>query len=256
MALEQAESKIERAKHHVSYLTQIVTEFFASGGSHSVEVIGYAGTTRRAHRIVENKPLPQDFSVVIGDAAHNLRTALDLATWEVISPFNPKRPRNVQFPFVEEVKDFEDALKRREIRRANEKIVDVFRKSKPYPGGNDDLYALHLLDIEDKHKLLTPSVVVLRSDELDLHRVDPSAPRVIFKDLTMVPNNDGLLPMTWNVDANAASAEVKKDATVKASFTIAFAKGQPFGGQVTISVLNRLVRQVEDVIDMFDLALI
>ena len=173
MALEGAMLKVERAKQHISELNTKATIFF-SQGAYQLGVRTNSESTRRALFVEAHKSIPPDFGLIIGDAIHGLRSALDLATWEIVSPLGPKKPEKVQFPFVKDPKDFEAALASREVKRASKDIVDQFRAAKPYPRGNDDLFGLHMLDIADKHKVLTPSVAVLSINALDLKAIDPT----------------------------------------------------------------------------------
>jgi hypothetical protein len=201
MPLEQAASKIERAKHHIDYLNRAWGQY-ASAPSHGLAIVQNAEGTQRTVRIVMSPAIPFEIALIIGDAVHNLRAALDLATWEIVSPFNPKRPKSVQFPFGQSRDRFEDALTTREIKRAGKKIVDAFCALEPYPKGKgEQLWKLDALDIADKHKLLIPSVAALSIDELAIRALDPSAPNFGFRGLTLIPNEHGDLPFSWNVDS-------------------------------------------------------
>jgi hypothetical protein len=133
MALEAAALKVERAKQHINELGRLTEAFFSEG--HGLRILSNPEATKRTLAVVSDKPIPPDFALIIGDAIHNLRSALDLATWEIISPLGPKNPNRVQFPFVKEADRLEGDLANREIKRASKKIVDAFRETKPYPRG-------------------------------------------------------------------------------------------------------------------------
>jgi hypothetical protein len=107
MPLEQAASKVERAKYHINDLKRAWGQY-ASMPSHGLAIVQNAEGTQRAIRVVMNPSMPPEIALIIGDAIHNFRAALDLATWEIISPFNPKRPKNVQFPFGQSRDRFEE----------------------------------------------------------------------------------------------------------------------------------------------------
>jgi hypothetical protein len=244
MPLEQASSKVERAKYHIHDLNRAWGQY-ASKPSHGLIVVQNAEGTQRTLRIVMDPPVPPEIAVILGDAVHNLRAALDLATWEIVSPLGPRSPKKVQFPFVESRDRFEDALAAREIKQADKKIVDAFRGLEPYPKGKGDLlWKLDALDIADKHKLLIPSIAVLSIDELMLREIDPSAHKVVIRGLTMIPNERGELPFGWLVNPKN-DAPLKDNPVIKATFQMSFAEGQQFENKLCISRLTAIANDVE-----------
>lgn len=255
MSLEQAESKIERAKHHIDDLDRVWREY-ASGSSHGLAIVQNAEGTRRTLRIVTNPPIPPAIASIIGDAVHNLRTVLDLATWEIVAPFGPKRPKSVQFPFVADKDRFEEALTSREIRRAGNKIVGAFRDLEPYPKGKgEQLWKFDALDIADKHKLLIPSIAALSIDMLAIRAIDPSAPNVAFKGVTMIPNELGDLPVNWAVGPEQGGP-LNSKAVVKATLEMAFARGQVFEDQLCVLQLRTIADDVAKAIVFLKTAMV
>lgn len=82
--LDGAWAKLERAKAHVDTITAGLPETPEQGV--------YALATRREYRadmgavavIAESVPeLPDNLSLLIGDALHNFRSSLDLAWWQL-----------------------------------------------------------------------------------------------------------------------------------------------------------------------------
>src|SRR6185312_12334861 len=165
--------KLERAKHHINDLNAKIGAFF---DGYSIAVFDNAETCERSVFLKADKPIPAEFSVIIGDAVHNLRTTLDHMTYEIISPYGPPNPDQVQFPFAPNEKALKSALAQRQIHLAGKDIVTKFRELKPYPGGNDLLHGLHKLDIFDKHALIFSIVGVLGLNALDLQQLGPDAP--------------------------------------------------------------------------------
>ena len=91
-----ARLKLERAKHHIQDLNRQVGKFFASGAV-TVTIEEYPERAQRAVVRKTNKPVPNEFSLILGDAIHNARVVLDLMTWEAITPYTQTR-KPVQFP--------------------------------------------------------------------------------------------------------------------------------------------------------------
>jgi len=96
--------------------------------------------------------LPQ-LSLIAGDALHNLRSALDLAWIEVLRVLELPRDRR-SFPFYKTKSDLQARLLKDAIdsKRPN-LFVCLLTQIRPHLGGDDVLYALHQLDIVDKHIL-------------------------------------------------------------------------------------------------------
>jgi hypothetical protein len=235
--------KLDRAKHHINDLNARTEVFF---DSHSIFVLDNIKAKQRSVFLKTDKSIPDEFSAIIGDAVHNLRSALDLLTNEIVRPHNPPRPKEVMFPFSPNAKSFKAILTQRQIHLAGEDIVAKFCDLKPYPRGNDLLYGLHALDILDKHTLIISTGAVLGLNALNLQTVDPNAPTDIPPILFFRAENQCL--MSWPYDPTIPA---KKDAYLDASFTIIFGPNQPFQGQIVIRVLRNLALRIQDAIDSF-----
>jgi hypothetical protein len=89
--------KIERAKEHVKDLNLAIGRFLSDRKSIDMIVDDNGRPGKRAIRIKYDKTTMMRFSTIIGDALHNLRSALDHMTWETISPF-ARNLGQAQFP--------------------------------------------------------------------------------------------------------------------------------------------------------------
>jgi hypothetical protein len=92
-----------------------------------------------------------DPEAIVGDCIHNLRTALDLMSCDLVRSVKGNDKR-VYFPFACE--EMDTVIKEKNFHRAGAAAVDLLKTFKPYRGGNELLRAIHDLDIEDKHKAL------------------------------------------------------------------------------------------------------
>lgn len=124
-------------------------------------------------------PLPTTLNVRIGEVLFNLRSALDLLAWALLSlipPDQPKpNPRNVYFP----VADSKDIYKGSEEKRKffPPGALKLFDELKPYypeegymsgkqVDGNEVLWDLHRIHKDDKHRTLL--MVVYRPTGIDI----------------------------------------------------------------------------------------
>lgn len=100
-----------------------------------------AGKT--TYSVNHSRPIPPEFSLIIGDAIHNTRAALDLLLFGMAGYVEPK----MAFPFGEDAEKANKAIKDRKIRVAGNKVFEAMRCLQPYPGGKGGaLYVLHQLD--------------------------------------------------------------------------------------------------------------
>lgn len=105
-------------------------------------------------------PVGLEPGAIVGDCIHNLRAALDLMSCE-LARINDKSDKDVYFPLGDDGDTYEKRIKDKNFHRTGSDCVDLLRTFQPYKGGNDDLRAIHDLDIEDKHRalILTPHTV-------------------------------------------------------------------------------------------------
>lgn len=146
-----ARLKVERAKAHIAEVEREVAAFLGRRPYRIVQELNLE-IERFAMLVSLTRPLPVMIPVIVGDAVHNLRTALDHALCAIVAA-EGKTIRDTTFPFAKLDADFEEVLKRK-ARKAPAPAKQACRDIKPYPGGNDLLVALHELDLMDKHQLV------------------------------------------------------------------------------------------------------
>ena len=166
-----ARLKLQRAEHHILDLNRVAHTYYAQKPIRLM-VLGEPKADRVTHFVKENVPLPAEVPLIIGDAVHNLRSALDMLMFELVGHL-ARRPENVQFPFARRAESLESTITNREANLAGEKVVREIKRSEPYKGGNRILYAIHELDVLDKHKLITP---VNRGVSFDMSKFKRMAP--------------------------------------------------------------------------------
>ena len=151
-------------------------------------------------------PIPDTLPMIIGDAVHNLRSALDhlaCALAELEIPTDSETGHSgIEFPiYISEGKfDRSGAAKIKKLATAAQ---DEIKSLQPYNAGDDArfqlLWALHQLDIIDKHRRI--SVMGGRYSLPATFR--PQARQgneVIFEGRIYIPFNDGDIIHILNVD--------------------------------------------------------
>jgi hypothetical protein len=150
-----ARLKIERANKHIADLELAISALEEANIATVQE-----DTNTRTEIVKHDNPGLADgllkLSLIAGDAIHNLRVALDYAWASAIERYVPTAiSGHNKFPVRDNRTDVEAALHGIEV---DTKCPALFKavvfEIQPYNCGNRLIYALHDLDISDKHLLL------------------------------------------------------------------------------------------------------
>jgi hypothetical protein len=147
-----ADLKFARAQAHLNTLEEQVKAFHASTPitlSPELE----PGTGALLHRAVVHKRPPVEWSLLVGDAVHNARSALDHIAWGLVEAGGGKPTRDTCFPIGDTEAAFNKSAKKA-LAGAAQSSIDAVSALKPWQGGDPNLWRLHQLDIVDKHRLL------------------------------------------------------------------------------------------------------
>lgn len=201
--------KWSRGNSHVALLQSKFGEWHASA---PVSIDAVLREDRLGIELVARVPkgIPKhEWSLDLGDAIHNLRSAFDAVAWGM-AHFNhaePTRPKSVSFPICTEQKQWEKALNDW-VGDLHPELQERLRIIQPFTympaGGVSVLSVLHDLDIQDKHRdILTVSADVQAINlggffEYEDHDT-PATPRVDM--LSDVKFGDGVVLGTIHAGA-------------------------------------------------------
>jgi hypothetical protein len=186
------------------------------------------------------QPFPEALGVIVGDAANNLRAALDHAVYGVaIGSGRVNNPREAYFPFSRTAVEFESNMKGR-CKHVPHEIYPLFRTLKPYRGGNTLLWALNELCVLDKHKTVTP----IGGGSLR-NKAHVSSTSGGFWKMPVIH--------TWDRAKNemillTARADAKIHHELDFTFFVAFDEIPTIEGRPLDGVLNEMVGEVESVL--------
>jgi hypothetical protein len=152
-----ARLKLERANNHIADLGAIVSALPDAYAS-TIE------TTEKLGQTVKYSPpdvtkIAADMAVIIGDAVHNLRVAVEYAYIGAVERHAPSVcDKHTKFPTGNTREEVENRLKGRKIDVLSPKLFNwILTGLKPYVvEGNCLAKMLHDLDVSDKHWLLIP----------------------------------------------------------------------------------------------------
>lgn len=242
--------KIDRAKHHINDLNGKINAYLAQR-PYTLVVIDDPEAEKRTVRIKTNIAIPDELSMILGDAIHNLRSALDLVVFGMVGNKAP-RPEAVQFPFASRVEALEATIKNRQVEFAGEKVVNAIKALKPYPGGDALLYGIHALDIADKHKLI---VAVGRVTQMPADLMNQFGLGATFVGDGVFHFAAGLTDLI-SIGLEFESPEHRRafrltetEAKIQPTFQICFPEGELFANQSVIVKLHEMVARVTEVAD-------
>ena len=116
--LTSAQLKFDRGCEHLNALHKAIGLFLANKKTYSV-LDEYDPQTQGYVRFLEAAPVPDEVSLLIGDAGHNFRSCLDHIAWQLAAAENPKgnitdhrKESEVSFPIY--------ASRRKYLRSGNE----------------------------------------------------------------------------------------------------------------------------------------
>jgi hypothetical protein len=238
--------KIKRANKHILEFDTIRKDFL-KGDFYRVFIDTKTDPGMSGLKM-ETNALPPDVPVVIGDAIHNLHSALDLLAYQIALEGGSSGDllEKVQFPFSKKRQDLIGALKGGEIKVAGKTVIDlIVNEVKPYPsseGGNEQVWALHRLDIVDKHRLLIPMVTVTKVTGINAE--DDRGNTV--QNLTLVLTGSGTM------GAVTTSGNLKITDKGKASGEITFREAGFFEGEAVLPTLKQLSQLIAGFVDAIE----
>lgn len=195
---ESAFLKIDRAERHLSEIKSIISEnqpFMYIYERNIVDGGGYLYAEK-------NESTVRVISLVAGDIIHNLRSAFDHFWWAAASPgTDDNKLKSLRFPFMSRHSndEFEVYADRCGLSQINGKSFRDFflengEKFQEYK--NDSLFDLHIMDIEDKHKLLLPIADYKEISRTRLTELVPDCPAGLPERMTLAANN---IDFRWSI---------------------------------------------------------
>jgi hypothetical protein len=240
--LLSARSKVERANHHIRDIERWLRAY-RDRNAHSVQIGTDAGEDSDGSGVRITNPAVQlpaeDLPCAVGDAVHNLRSALDhiAAAIYLAAGVNPEE---ATFPIDTDRKSLVRKRKYQEIERLAPGLAKIISDYECMNGVGDRLIAMNHLDRADKHRLLIVIAVVAETKVLTIN--DENSPDDFPADTVLVlPGN--------KAPAVASRAGRHNERSTKASVDIRFGKGEPFQDQSVIPTLHQLAQLVDKLID-------
>src|ERR1700730_6175391 len=243
--------KIERARKHIGDIESLVVDFTHSDDFHSVS-IEYDNKQRTNHLRfdVHTSRFPGDnIALAIGDALHNLRSALDFLWYEIVSECGGVPTKWTRFPVRDSTEELiavlDNVLNKKQI------TLDIYKfvldGVKPCKAGNYLIWGLDDLNIGDKHKLLVPVLKLMRFDDV---RLEDEKGSPLYENTFWIMDKSCSIRLR-EADDIMVTVKDKGHATA----TIVFDIGVPFQGEAVISALHRITEEATRTVKGFALLL-
>jgi hypothetical protein len=239
--------KVKRANGHIDEL-RLLTEPLLSRDLHVVQIHpdtpwpeGQLGPYMLMYQPM--KPIPETLALIIGDAVHNLRGALDHLATSIIRTIDKKAQPH--FPMCKKREDLKTGSAAATICLIEKALPGtdklLFEKIRPENGPEEHLWAFHGLDNDDKHNLLTP-VVTIANIFIPLVRSGQS------QAINCTTRNDAAREFTIEVSYEPITVQQDFETTVEVAFGIA----HDFDGQAVVPTLTQLAQLVSKTLDAFE----
>jgi hypothetical protein len=252
--------KIDRATRHIAEAQQHLRTF---GASHpcAIEVEENRETGWTAFKVTRVDVIPPVIAASVGDAVHNLRSALDHVTQQLWLTNNPGRyNRKVAFPTGRDRREFERAAQR-QTNGLRQDALDTIFAIEPYMRGKGgDLFILSELDNMDKHRLLV--TVMLSFQYINFGPAMAAALQKNRQDLQpdqhLVPNFRLLFggaeppPLQVGNEVFKLAPGIEVDLDRDVTFEVALDEPGLVRGKPVLGTLQHFTEQVSNTVALFE----
>jgi hypothetical protein len=154
-----ARLKIERANHHIVRMNARI-DLLEQSNVATVETDAKFGNQVIKHDIADKGGI-DCIALIAGDAFHNLKCSLDYAWVQTIKQLAPGAlGKFAKFPVYPTCDALKAALRGNGIDQTSAHLFSVMvSEIQPYAAGNHAIWPIHRLNIRDKHRLLTPTIL-------------------------------------------------------------------------------------------------
>ena len=235
--------KTERAKKHIRNLEGEIIAF-GMGEPYRIATEIDADTGEKIYRMKVFGGISGEWPLIIGDAVHNLRSALDHLAWQLVEANGSVPNDRTDFPIRKGPTEYENTTKRPKIEGISPGAVGILDSIKPYKGGNDTLWTLHQLDVFDKHRL--PIVTALVVDRVTITKAEGGTSRFVARFRREAFLEDGA-----EVGRMPPPFDDSDKVDFKLSLVVSFVEPKIVEGKAVVQLLNQFCAAVEGVVDLF-----
>lgn len=246
--LDAIRLKIKRAAHHIAELNTLLLAFRSL---HPYEVDSKPHRTPELdHTTLYVKSIadpPEEFPLIVGDAIHNMRSALDHLVWHLVEVGGGTPNKDTFFPICVDPDGrhkFQSAIGKGEIKKIPKGADKVLLAAQPYVSGNDTLRLIHDLDINDKHRLLI--TIATCYEEWSIMLGGSVELRFDQYDVRPLQAGDEIVNMP------TSTFERESIQNYKLRIDVAFGQSEVVQGKPIVPTLNEFLKFTDGVISQFE----
>jgi hypothetical protein len=246
--------KVDRAVYHIKALETAIQQFMDSNPYDAVRETD-AKSGDYSFRLKVHREIPLAWAALIGDAVHNLRSALDHLMVELVLANGGRPTKATEFPIFQNLQAY-DTKAAGKMTGASQQAIDLINAARSYKGGNDGLWQIHELDIIDKHRALVPAFGSFSALTIDpiktLRGIAPDLPEDLSMPLSIRPAERCPLEDGYELYHVAADQIGKVDDDPTFRIEIAFNEPGVLECEPIFPALGNLSELVKNVIMTFD----
>ena len=242
------EKKLDWARQHLRIVQESFRDFLGSDG-YSVEIEYHREQRQYVARIRAAKPVPDAWSLMVGDVVHNIRSALDALTHQLSMKHTPglteRQIVDIQFLICETDVEFSSPRGQRRLAHVHPDVRTAMRGLQPYHGqhgaGASPLSVLRDLSNIDKHRHLVLSDIILQGTSTFFS--PPNGPKRYRSSDYAGPFVDGAIVGQWPELGEGLDPCMHMDPNVVVD--IAFGQGTPAPNRSVRRTIEQIIAHIE-----------
>lgn len=252
MTKSSVKARLERSREQIGELEQ----FIQDNPPFTYVLETDRRSQQRSTMVKKDAEALQRIAILAGEALHNIRSALDHAYFEIVSPHVHKADHKlITFPCAKKRDELPSRAKSCRADRVSDlfhdKIIDL--GAHPEEGGNKILYILNTLNIDDKHRRPVPIADFKNINSATLQRHIPDFPSGLIH-FTAGANRRDICWRTHvlaNIDVGqpAPGTDGVFEKPIEIDIGLSFFLTDPFFQAPFIPTLKRFVETCEAAID-------
>ena len=256
--LDSIRVKALRAKDHLRCL-EAETHAYLASNPYVIGTKRDPHTRRLVYFISSVQPTPATLSTVLGDAIHNLRSALDHLAYQLVSIGTGTTPSShVYFPIADDAAKY-NKNRTKQLCGARPEAILAIDALTPYRVGNDVLWKLHKLDVIDKHRALITAGSAFRSIDLGSHlfrKFQGQEPRLAAIDTgqhsAFFRVADRMFPLQTGDELFIDGPDALVDDELQFQFDVAMGEPGVVAGESVLETIGPMMNLVDKIISSFE----
>jgi hypothetical protein len=239
-----AKLKVKRADKHIREVEGLIDQFlrenlhkYTTGLNQDSETGEYA--------VKLTMPIPslsgiESPNIAVGDAIHNLRTALDHVAFEILKPFGID-PQSIYFPID---KNRQSLITQPHFRKIESLAPDLANIIADFVGPNGSSFiGLNQLDRTDKHRPIITTVVRSQFSIFPIENEDS---------IPVEAAGHFVVPIGNKIITAGSAADLHNKNNCKPPVEICFGPGEPFDNRSILPTLIQLMQLVSGLIETLE----